>query len=73
MQVYSTIKLPRYDYIYEVKLDAEIYGFISVALKEHLFENQLIFYSLKVQLFLNFMIIDEENVPPMQEYTFIAW
>lgn len=59
--------------MYEVKLDAEIYGFISVALKEHLFENQLIFYSLKVQLFLNFMIIDEENVPPMQEYTFIAW
>lgn len=58
--------------MYEVKLDAEIYGFISVALKEHLFENQLIFYSLKVQLFLNFMIIDEENVPPMQEYTFIA-
>ena len=59
--------------MYEVKLDAEIYGFISVALKEHLFENQLIFYSLKVQLFLNFMIIDEENVPPMQEHTFIAW
>ena len=59
--------------MYEVKLDAEIYDFISVALKEHLFENQLIFYSLKVQLFLNFMIIDEENVPPMQEYTFIAW
>ena len=59
--------------MYEVKLDAEIYGFISVALKEHLFENKLIFYSLKVQLFLNFMIIDEENVPPMQEYTFIAW
>ena len=59
--------------MYEVKLDAEIDGFISVALKEHLFENQLIFYSLKVQLFLNFMIIDEENVPPMQEYTFIAW
>lgn len=59
--------------MYEVKLDAEIYGFVSVALKEHLFENQLIFYSLKVQLFLNFMIIDEENVPPMQEYTFIAW
>ena len=59
--------------MYEVKLDAEIYGFISVALKEHLFENQLIFYSLKVQLFLNFMIIDEENVSPMQEYTFIAW
>ena len=59
--------------MYEVKLDAEIYGFTSVALKEHLFENQLIFYSLKVQLFLNFMIIDEENVPPMQEYTFIAW
>ena len=59
--------------MHEVKLDAKIYGFISVVLKENLFENHLIFYSLKVQHFPNFMIIDEVNVFFLQEFTFIAW
>ena len=39
---------------------------MSVVLKEHLFENLLVFYSFKVQHVSNFMIIEEENVPSLQ-------
>ena len=50
----------------------EFFCFISVILKEQLLKNIHLFYSFKVQHVSNFTIIEEENVPPLQEYTILS-